>query len=68
MGVAASATAIAGLIVGMAGYATLAIAGAVAAAGLAPFLVAVVRLRHLEKSLEQESPRSDGRGGDGWDR
>jgi len=44
MGVAAaSATAIAGPVVGVAGYATLAAAGAVAAATLAPFLVAVAR-------------------------
>jgi MFS family permease len=44
MGVAAaSATAIAGPVVGIAGYAALAVAGAVAAATLAPFLVAVAR-------------------------
>jgi MFS family permease len=44
MGVAAaSATAIAGPVVGVAGYAALAAAGAVAAATLAPFLVAVAR-------------------------
>jgi MFS family permease len=44
MGVAAaSATAIAGPVVGIAGYAALAAAGAVAAATLAPFLVAVAR-------------------------
>jgi MFS family permease len=44
MGVAAgTATAIAGPVVGVAGYPTLAIAGAVAAAALAPFLLAVVR-------------------------
>jgi MFS family permease len=44
MGVAAaSATAIAGPVVGVAGYAALAVAGAVAAATLAPFLVAVAR-------------------------
>ena len=44
MGVAAaSATAVAGPVVGIAGYATLAIAGAVAAAALGPFLLAVVR-------------------------
>jgi MFS family permease len=44
MGVAAaSATAIAGPVVGVAGYATLAVAGAVAAATLAPFLVSVAR-------------------------
>jgi MFS family permease len=44
MGVAAgSATAIAGPVVGLAGYATLAAAGAVAAAALAPFLIAVAR-------------------------
>jgi MFS family permease len=44
MGVAAaSATAIAGPVVGVAGYAALAAAGAVAAATLAPFLVSVAR-------------------------
>jgi MFS family permease len=44
MGVAAaSATAIAGPVVGVAGYATLAAAGAVAAATLAPFLIQVAR-------------------------
>ena len=44
MGVAAaSATAVAGPVVGVAGYATLAVAGAVAAAALSPFLVAVAR-------------------------
>jgi MFS family permease len=44
MGVAAaSATAVAGPVVGLAGYATLAIAGAAAAAALGPFLVAVAR-------------------------
>jgi MFS family permease len=44
MGVAAaSATAIAGPVVGIAGYAALAAAGAVAAATLAPFLVTVAR-------------------------
>jgi MFS family permease len=44
MGVAAaSATAIAGPVVGVAGYAALAAAGAVAAATLAPFLIAVAR-------------------------
>ena len=44
MGVAAaSATAIAGPVVGVAGYAALAAAGAVAAFTLAPFLVAVAR-------------------------
>jgi len=44
MGVAAaSATALAGPVVGLAGYATLAIAGAAAAAALGPFLVAVAR-------------------------
>jgi MFS family permease len=44
MGVAAaSATAVAGPVVGAAGYAVLAIAGGVAAAALAPFLVAVAR-------------------------
>jgi MFS family permease len=44
MGVAAaSATALAGPVVGFAGYATLAIAGTVAAAALGPFLVAVAR-------------------------
>jgi MFS family permease len=44
MGVAAaSATAIAGPVVGVAGYAALAAAGAIAAATLAPFLVAVAR-------------------------
>jgi MFS family permease len=40
---AASATAIAGPVVGVAGYAALAAAGAVAAATLAPFLIAVAR-------------------------
>jgi MFS family permease len=44
MGVAAaSATAVAGPVVGLSGYAVLAIAGAAAAAALAPFLVAVAR-------------------------
>jgi MFS family permease len=44
MGIAAaSATAIAGPVVGVAGYAALAAAGAVAAATVAPFLVAVAR-------------------------
>jgi MFS family permease len=44
MGVAAgSATAIAGPVVGLAGYATLAIAAAVAAAALGPFLLTVAR-------------------------
>jgi len=44
MGIAAaSATAVAGPVVGLAGYATLAVAGAVAAAALGPFLVAVAR-------------------------
>jgi MFS family permease len=44
MGVAAAgATAVAGPVVGLAGYATLAIAGATAAAALAPFLLAVAR-------------------------
>jgi MFS family permease len=44
MGVAAaSATAVAGPVVGLAGYATLAIAGAAAAAALGPFLIAVAR-------------------------
>jgi MFS family permease len=44
MGIAAaSATAVAGPVVGVAGYAVLAIAGAAAAAALAPFLVAVAR-------------------------
>jgi MFS family permease len=44
MGIAAgTATAVAGPVVGLAGYATLAIAGAVAAAALAPFLAAVAR-------------------------
>jgi MFS family permease len=44
MGVAAgSATAVAGPVVGLAGYATLAVGGAVAAAALAPFLIAVAR-------------------------
>jgi MFS family permease len=44
MGVAAaSATAIAGPVVGVAGYAALATAGAVAAATLAPFLIQVAR-------------------------
>jgi hypothetical protein len=41
MGVAAaSATAVAGPVVGLAGYAALALAGAAAAAALAPFLLA----------------------------
>jgi MFS family permease len=40
---AATATAIAGPVVGLAGYATLAVAGACAAAALAPFLIAVAR-------------------------
>jgi hypothetical protein len=44
MGIAAaSVTAIAGPLVGLAGYATLALAGAVAAATLGPFLAAVAR-------------------------
>jgi MFS family permease len=44
MGVAAaSATAVAGPVVGLAGYAALAVAGAAAAAALAPFLVAAAR-------------------------
>jgi MFS family permease len=44
MGIAAaSATAVAGPVVGLAGYATLAIAGAAAAAALGPFLIAVAR-------------------------
>jgi MFS family permease len=44
MGVAAaSATAVAGPVMGLTGYASLAIAGAAAAAALAPFLVAVAR-------------------------
>jgi MFS family permease len=44
MGIAAgTATAVAGPVVGLAGYATLALAGALAAAALAPFLVAVAR-------------------------
>lgn len=44
MGVAAAtATALAGPVVGLAGYATLALAGTVAAAGLGPFLIAVAR-------------------------
>jgi hypothetical protein len=44
MGVAAAtATAISGPVVGLAGYAVLAVAGAAAAAALAPFLVAVAR-------------------------
>jgi hypothetical protein len=44
MGVAAaSATAVAGPVMGLAGYAVLAIAGAAAAAAVAPFLVAVAR-------------------------
>lgn len=44
MGIAAaSATSVAGPLVGVAGYATLALAGAVAAAALAPFLLAVAR-------------------------
>lgn len=42
MGVA-TATAIAGPVVGFAGYATLAVAGAVAAAALGPLLIAVAR-------------------------
>jgi MFS family permease len=41
--VAASATALAGPIVGLAGYATLALAGSVAAAAIGPFLIAVAR-------------------------
>jgi hypothetical protein len=40
---AASATAVAGPVMGLTGYAVLAIAGAAAAAALAPFLVAVAR-------------------------
>ena len=40
---AATATAIAGPVVGLAGYATLAIAGACAAAALAPLLIAAAR-------------------------
>jgi hypothetical protein len=45
MGVAAaSATAVAGPVVGLAGYATLAVAGAAAAAALGPLLLAVARL------------------------
>jgi MFS family permease len=44
MGVGAgTATAVAGPVVGLAGFATLAIAGAIAAAALAPFLAAVAR-------------------------
>jgi MFS family permease len=44
MGVAAAtATAVAGPVVGLAGYATLALAGTVAAAALGPFLVAIAR-------------------------
>jgi MFS family permease len=44
MGIAAAtATAIAGPVVGVAGYATLALAGAVAAAALGPFLLGVAR-------------------------
>ena len=44
MGVAAAgATAVAGPVMGIAGYAVLAIAGAAAAAALAPFLVTVAR-------------------------
>jgi MFS family permease len=44
MGVAAAtATAISGPVVGLAGYAVLAVAGATAAAALAPFLLAVAR-------------------------
>jgi hypothetical protein len=44
MGVAAaSATAIAGPVVGLSGYSTLAIAGAATAAALTPFLLAVAR-------------------------
>jgi MFS family permease len=44
MGVAAaSATAVAGPVVGLTGYAVLALAGAAAAAALAPFLIAVLR-------------------------
>jgi hypothetical protein len=42
-GAAASATAVAGPVMGLTGYAVLAIAGAAAAAALAPFLVAVAR-------------------------
>jgi MFS family permease len=44
MGVAAgTATGLAGPVVGLAGYAVLAVAGAVAAAALAPFLIAAAR-------------------------
>ena len=44
MGIAAAtATAIAGPVVGLAGYAALAVAGAVAASALGPLLVAVAR-------------------------
>jgi hypothetical protein len=44
MGVAAAtATAVAGPVVALAGYAALALAGAVAAAALGPFLLAVAR-------------------------
>jgi len=44
MGIAAAtATALAGPVVGLAGYATLALAGTVAAAALGPFLIAVAR-------------------------
>jgi MFS family permease len=44
MGVAAAtATATAGPVVGLAGYATLALAGTVAAAALGPFLIAIAR-------------------------
>jgi hypothetical protein len=43
MGVAATGTAIAGPVVGLAGYATLALAGTVAAAALGPFLIPIAR-------------------------
>ena len=44
MGIAgATATALSGPIVGLAGYATLALAGSVAAAAIGPFLIAVAR-------------------------
>jgi MFS family permease len=55
MGVtAATATAIAGPVVGLAGYATLAVAGACAAAALAPLLIVVAR-----RGLPAEAARAD---------
>jgi MFS family permease len=51
---AATATAIAGPVVGWAGYATLAVAGACAAAALAPLLIAVAR-----RGLPAETARAD---------